>query len=66
MPIYRPLGWRDMEPGEEALTITVHCEDEAPVRTGLLDVSGAPLYRWPDRVPIGFHVKPRVRVKAGR
>lgn len=66
MPTYKPLAWWDMETHEQPPSMTVHCDDETPVRTGILDASGTPLYRWPDRVPIGFHVKPRVRVKAGR
>jgi hypothetical protein len=38
--------------------------DRTPIATGLLDANGVPLYRVPETVPLGFHVKPRVRVKA--
>lgn len=30
--------------------------DDMPVRTGLLDLNGTPLYRLPDRRPIGFNL----------
>jgi len=28
--------------------------DKSPVKTGLLDASGVPLYRMPETVPFGF------------
>jgi hypothetical protein len=52
--------------GEPALTAdTIHEGGDGPVPTGLLNADGVPLYRVPERVPLGFHAKPRVRVKAG-
>jgi hypothetical protein len=39
-------------------------QERGPVKTGLLDASGQPLYRMPDALPIGFDLRPRVRVKA--
>ena len=35
---------------------TVYIADE-PVDTGLLDVTGTPLYRVEERIPAGFRVK---------
>lgn len=72
MPRYvamRPRSGYDpdsMEAWDDAHGITVFDPDDAPVETGLLDANGNPLYRINDRRPIGFRVKPRYRVKAGR
>lgn len=44
------MGW------QERPTITVWSEDARLEPTGLVDASGTPLYRLPDRVPLGFHV----------
>ncbi len=41
-------GW------QERPTITVWEEDTGAVKTGLLDAAGRPLYRYPNREPIGF------------
>lgn len=37
--------------------------DHAPVKTGLLDASGCPLYRMPDVLPIGFDLRPHTRAR---
>lgn len=44
--------WGDQREGRTH--IDVYCEDATPVKTGLLDTSGAPLWRIPDNQPIGF------------
>ncbi len=46
---------------ESRPSMTVLEEERGPVRTGLLNAAGEPLYRVADREPIGF----RVRAKAG-
>lgn len=46
--------------------ITVFEPNDEPQETGLLNADGVMLYRLPERNQIGFRVKPRVRVKAGR
>lgn len=51
---------------DDAEGITVFEPSDEPEETGLLNAQGDPLYRVPERRPIGFHLKPRVRVKAGR
>lgn len=72
MPRYialRPRAGYDhdsMEAWDDAHGITVFEPDDAPVETGLLDAQGNPLYRVQERAAIGFRVKPRYRVKAGR
>lgn len=51
---YVPLldgDFAQREPGE---TITVLADEGAPVKTGILDENGTPLYRMPERVRIGF------------
>lgn len=44
---------------EHQPTCTVWEQEAAPVNTRLLDQTGTPLYRMPDRMPIGFVSKPR-------
>lgn len=68
MPRYVPFrAYDEGDYSTERQSFTVHDEDAAPVATGLYDANGVPLYRLPDRVPLGFHAqKPRVRVKAPR
>jgi hypothetical protein len=39
-------------------------DEGGPVFSGLLDANGEKLYRVPERVPIGFQIKPRLRVPA--
>lgn len=58
--IYEPRGtwsWTDSTPR----TATVHEMDSAPVKTGLLDALGRPIYRIPQRVPLGFHHHPTTK-----
>lgn len=65
----RPRAGYEAEYGEfwdDAHGVTVFEADDGPQETGLLDAHGNPLYRLVERRPIGFRVKPRVRVKAGR
>lgn len=51
--------WLDSDP--VLTTHTVHEPDCQPIRTGLLDANGAPLYRVNDPEPIGFDLTPRIR-----
>jgi len=54
MPVYRTLidsDWDQFGPS----TMTIHEEDRAPVRTGVLDASGQMIFRMPDTVQCGFH-----------
>lgn len=37
---------------------TVHEQDKPPIKTGLLDAKGIPLYRVPDTQPLGFDLRP--------
>lgn len=39
--------------------MTVFSEDDRPIATGLLDASGAPLFRVQERAPLGFVTKAR-------
>jgi len=41
-------------------TISIVEDAYEAVPTGLLDAAGNELYRYPERHPIGFHVKQRV------
>lgn len=41
-----------------AHTIVVVESDDAPIKTGLFDATGAPLYRVRERIQIGFVAKP--------
>lgn len=53
--VARPKAWWDDEPNvEDVSTRIVLVEDDAPIRTGLLDADGVPLYRVRDRFPVGF------------
>jgi hypothetical protein len=59
MPEYRTMPaffTEEYDYVESALSIDVHCRDEVPVRTGLLDVHGNPLWRIPDARQIGFRI----------
>ena len=40
---------------QERPTCHVVESDPTPVKTGLLDHTGTPIYHVPERVPIGFH-----------
>lgn len=46
-------GWQDRP------TTHVIEDDPTPIRTGLLDQHGTPLYRMPERVPLGFDLTVR-------
>lgn len=48
MPRYEPRAWVGSR------TLIVIDDDQAPVRTGLLDMHGVPLYRMPDKAKCGF------------
>lgn len=37
---------------------TVHEQERAPVKTGLFDANGTPIYRVPDTQPLGFDIRP--------
>lgn len=50
-----PKQYGYSEWGEPHPTMVVIDGDRAPVKTGLLDASGTPLYRVDDTVPLGFH-----------
>jgi len=60
-------SWSAFE-DETLQTATIYDrEPEEPRETGILDASGNMLWRLPEkRQPVGFFLKPRVRVKAGR
>jgi hypothetical protein len=45
--------WRDDRPGPSSISVIVADED-GPVKTGLCDAAGVPLYRIEDRNPCGF------------
>lgn len=47
-------GWWDAHRGTDALARTVHEDDVAPVKTGLVDAAGRDLFRVVERIPIGF------------
>lgn len=49
--------WTD---ADRSLSRTVTQEDDAPVKSGLLDAAGRPLVRLQERGPLGFHI-PGVR-----
>ena len=44
--------WWDAVPSHD--TITVHAEDDRPIKTGIVDAHGVPLYRIRDRIKVGF------------
>lgn len=54
MAKYVPItaGW--CPNGSDYLARTVMEQDKQPVKTGLLDATGVPLYRVPDTVKFGF------------
>lgn len=51
----RPTGWSSSTNVPEHLpTCAVHEGDPTPVPIGLLDASGVPIYRVPEKVVLGF------------
>ena len=52
-------SWRseDTEGWQDRPTVQVVESESAPIKTGLLDANGTPLYRIQDRVPLGFHIR---------
>lgn len=63
----KPRQYDEGDYSADRQTIVVHDDGDGPVATGLLNAEGVPLYRLPDRVPLGFQAqKPRIRVKAPR
>jgi hypothetical protein len=54
-------SWRseDGDFWQDRPTMTVFSEDDRPIATGLLDASGAPLFRVQERAPLGFVTKAR-------
>jgi hypothetical protein len=53
-----PRAWdSETHSWAERPTCQVVEADPTPQATGLLDASGTPLYRLPNRVPMGFQVK---------
>lgn len=48
--------WAD-EWFSEQTTITVYEQEAQPEKTGLLNAQGEPLYRVPEKVRMGFHVR---------
>ncbi len=52
--VYDPWGQPHSAGGE-----TVFEEENTPIYIGLLDAGGVPIYRCPDRRPIGFDLTPR-------
>lgn len=56
-----PRGWTtdDVDFWSERPTMTVFEQIGGPVDTGLVDISGARLYRVDERPPIGFRSRER-------
>ena len=56
-----PAGHRsyDAEGWQERPSIVAVEDCPSPVKTGLLDADGVPLYWVQERVPLGFHHTPR-------
>jgi len=54
LPKAPKAAWDDDPLVADVTTRTVILEDDGPVKTGLLDANGTPLYRMPNRIPIGF------------
>lgn len=46
-------NWVDQPPIAAATTV-YEADDDSPQETGLLDVTGTPLYRMPDKKRIGY------------
>lgn len=46
--------WNETAGADIDHSITVYESDAEPVRTGLVDACGTPIYRFPERRPIGF------------
>ena len=44
----------DLDGNQQVLGGETVFEEAEPVRTGLLNAAGVPLYRYPQRHPIGF------------
>ncbi len=42
---------------DQPIADTVYVHDDEPQKTGLLDQYGRPLYRMPERNPIGFRLR---------
>ncbi len=59
--VTRPKGytyWDEDERGfADVSSRTILLDDDEPVKTGLLDASGTPLYRVRERIRFGFVVK---------
>jgi len=51
--------WWDEHRGTDALARTIHESENIPVKTGILDAHGTPIYRCIEREPIGF-IRPKV------
>lgn len=51
-----PWDWRKSQTADVAIS------DDTPINTGLLDARGNPLYRLPDKVPLGYAIPLRARV----
>lgn len=49
-----PAAYYDDETPLLGSTITVYAEEREPVRTGLVDQHGTPIFRVPERIPFGF------------
>lgn len=58
---YKPIrgyDWHnETDMPNHSKTMTVMCDDDQPVNTGLLDANGTPLYRVRERTPIGFKLR---------
>lgn len=53
--VARPKAWWDDDTKvEDVSTRIVIIQDDAPIRTGLLNADGVPLYRVRERIPFGF------------
>lgn len=57
MPKYRAIKdtWLDERTGLVADTLVE--TDKTPVKTGLVDANGIPLYRMPENVSLGFQIR---------
>lgn len=68
MSRYVAKGAMSYDHGDGTVSVTadtVFQDERAAVNTGLVDEHGRELYRLPDW-RVGFDLKPRIRVKAGR
>lgn len=56
----RPSTGSDWDDTREVLTATtVHEPERRPVRTGIINAQGVPIFRVEDPNPIGFDMAPR-------